>query len=146
LESVPPLLIQTLKKQKYHIIGNHSAVKKCRWLHETLVHGRPCYKQKFYGIRTHQCIQMTPTLFYCTQRCMFCWRAQSGDLKLKGDEMEFPEWDSPEEIVNASIKAQRQILTEYKANSKTDTKKLKEAMNPRQAAISLNGEPPFTNA
>ncbi len=130
LETVPTSLIQTLKRQKYHLVGNHSAIKKCRWLHETLVHGRPCYKQRFYGIKTHQCIQMTPNLFNCTQRCLFCWRAQSGDLDLKWDEMKLPEWDSPEEIVNSSIRAQRQILTGYKANPKTDMRKLEEAMTP----------------
>ena len=140
MEPVPTSLIQTLKRQKYHLVGNHSAVKKCRWLHETLVHGRPCYKQRFYGIKTRRCIQMTPNLFNCTQRCLFCWRAQSGDLDLKWDEMKLPEWDSPEEIVNSSIRAQRQILTGYKANPKTDMRKLEEAMTPRQAAISLTGE------
>ena len=124
LETVPTSLIQTLKRKKYHLVGNHSAVKKCRWLHETLVHGRPCYKQRFYGIKTHRCIQTTPNLFNCTQRCLFCWRAQSGDLDLKWDEMKLPEWDSPEEIVNSSIRAQRQILTGYKANPKTDMRKL----------------------
>lgn len=84
---------------------------------------------------------MTPNLFNCTQRCLFCWRAQSGDLDMKWDEMKLPEWDPPEEIVDGSIKAQRQILTGYKANPKTDMKKLEEAKSPRQAAISLTGEP-----
>lgn len=134
-------LVQTLEKQKYHLVGRHSAVKKCRWLHETLVHGRPCYKQKFYGIKTHQCIQMTPTLFYCTQQCLFCWRAQSGDLKLKWDEMKFPQWDSPEEIVEGCIREHLRILTGYKANPKTDKQKFKEALTPKQVAISLTGEP-----
>jgi tRNA wybutosine-synthesizing protein 1 len=65
---VPSELIDALKKQKYHFVGKHSAVKRCRWLYETLIHNRPCYKQKFYGIKTHQCIQMTPAAFYCTQQ------------------------------------------------------------------------------
>jgi len=138
---VPSSLIETLKKQKYHLVGRHSAVKRCRWLHETLVHDRPCYKQKFYGIKTHQCIQMTPALFYCTQRCTFCWRAQSGDLQLTWDELRLPTWDSPEDIVEGCIKTQLAILTGYKANPKTDTQKLKEALTPKQAAISLTGEP-----
>ena len=55
--------------------------------------------------------------------------------------MKTPEWDSPEEIVKNSIEAQHKILSGYKANPKTDTKKLEEAMNPNQAAISLTGEP-----
>jgi tRNA wybutosine-synthesizing protein 1 len=139
--SVPADLVQTLRKQKYHLIGRHSAVKRCRWLHETLVHSRPCYKQKFYGIKTHRCIQMTPALFYCTQQCLFCWRAQSGDLHLAWNELNLPAWDPPDDIVENSIKAQRAILTGYKANPKTDRQKLKEAMTPKHAAISLTGEP-----
>ncbi|MDH5481423.1 MAG: 4-demethylwyosine synthase TYW1 [Candidatus Bathyarchaeota archaeon] len=130
-----------MKKQKYHFVGRHSAVKRCRWLYETLIHNRPCYKQKFYGIKTHQCIQMTPALFYCTQQCLFCWRAQSSDLQIAWDEMRLPTWDSPEEIVEGSIKEQLKILSGYKGNPKTDKKKLEEALTPKHAAISLTGEP-----
>jgi len=138
---VPSALIQALTKQKYHLVGRHSAVKRCRWLYETLIHDRPCYKQKFYGIKTHQCIQMTPALFYCTQKCLFCWRAQSGDHQIKWDEMRLPAWDSPEEIVEGSIKAQLEILSGYKGNPETNQKKFKEALTPRHVAISLTGEP-----
>lgn len=138
-KTIPAPLIQTFRKQKYHLVGKHSAVKKCRWLHEALVNGRPCYKQKFYGIKTHQCIQMTPALFYCTQKCLFCWRAQNNDLHLRWDEMRLPSWDSVEEIVEGCIKEQLRILTGYKANPKTDKRKLREALNPKQVAISLTG-------
>ena len=139
--TLPSALIQALTKQKYHLVGQHSAVKRCRWLYETLIHDRPCYKQKFYGIKTHQCIQMTPALFYCTQKCLFCWRAQSGDHQIKWDELKLPAWDSPEEIVEESIKAQLKILSGYKGNLETNQKKFKEALTPRHAAISLTGEP-----
>ncbi|MEM3536647.1 MAG: 4-demethylwyosine synthase TYW1 [Candidatus Bathyarchaeia archaeon] len=138
---VPSQLIQTLKKQKYHLVGRHSAVKRCRWLYETLIHDRPCYKQKFYGIKTHQCVQMTPALFYCTQQCLFCWRAQSGDFKISWDETKLPEWDSPEKIVEECIKAQLKIISGYKGNPKTNKQKFREALTPRHAAISLTGEP-----
>ena len=138
---VPPPLIEALKKHRYHIVGGHSAVKRCRWLYETLIHDRPCYKQKFYGIKTHQCIQMTPSLFYCTQQCLFCWRAQSGDLQISWEETKLPKWDSPEEIVEGSIKAQLDILSGYKGNPKTNPQKFKEAIRPKHAAISLTGEP-----
>ncbi|MEM4144252.1 MAG: 4-demethylwyosine synthase TYW1 [Candidatus Bathyarchaeia archaeon] len=136
-----PVLLQALKKQKYHIIGRHSAVKRCKWLYEALVHDRACYKQKFYGIKSHQCIQMSPSLFYCTQQCLFCWRAQSGDLQIRWNEMKLPEWDSPEEIVEGSLKAQAKILSGYKGNPTTNWKKLGEALSPRHVAISLTGEP-----
>jgi tRNA wybutosine-synthesizing protein 1 len=133
--------MQALKKQKYHLVGKYSAVKRCKWLHETLVNDRPCYKQKFYGIKTHQCIQMTPTLFYCTQQCLFCWRAQSGDLQITWDETKLPKWDSAEEIVQGSLKAQNAILSGYKGNPKTNGQKFKEALTPMHVAISLTGEP-----
>jgi tRNA wybutosine-synthesizing protein 1 len=84
---------------------------------------------------------MTPVLFYCTQQCLFCWRAQSGDLQLEWDELKLPAWDTPEEIVKASIKAQLAILSGYKANPGANPQKLKEALTPKHAAISLTGEP-----
>jgi len=138
---IPPTLVQALKKHKYHIVGNHSAVKRCKWFYEALVNNRPCYKQKFYGIRSHQCIQMTPALFYCTQQCLFCWRAQNTDLKITWDEMKLPAWDAPESIVQGSLKAQEKILTGYKDHPKADWRKLREALTPKHVAISLTGEP-----
>jgi tRNA wybutosine-synthesizing protein 1 len=84
---------------------------------------------------------MTPALFYCTQECSFCWRAQSGDLGISWNEMKLPIWDSPEEIAEGSINAQLKILSGYKGNPKTNQKKLEEALTPRHVAISLAGEP-----
>lgn len=84
---------------------------------------------------------MTPASFYCTQQCLFCWRAQSGDLGIAWDEMKLPIWDSPEDIVEGSIKAQLEILSGYKGNPKTNQQKFKEALTPKHVAISLTGEP-----
>ena len=141
MPGVPEALVRVLRKQGYHMVGRHSAVKRCHWLYASLTSGRFCYKQRFYGIASHRCVQMTPALFYCTQRCLFCWRAQSGDLGLRWAETEMPDWDEPELIVEGSIRAQRQILSGYKANPKVEPRKLEEAMRPRHAAISLAGEP-----
>ncbi len=138
---VPDPLIQALSKHKYHRVGMHSAVKRCKWFYEALTSGRSCYKQKFYGIKSHQCIQMSPALFYCTQQCLFCWRAQNGDLQISWDEMKLPKWDPPEQIVEGILKAQDRILTGYKAHPKTDPQKFREAQRPRHVAISLTGEP-----
>lgn len=130
-----------LRNQKYHLVGRHSAVKRCRWLYEALVHDRVCYKQRFYGIKSHQCIQMTPTVLNCTMRCRFCWRIQSGDLGLRWDEMELPAWNDSEEIVEGCIKVQLKILSGYKGNPKANLEKYREALTPRHTAISLTGEP-----
>ncbi|HLN88455.1 MAG TPA: 4-demethylwyosine synthase TYW1 [Candidatus Binatia bacterium] len=134
-------LRRALKKQKYHLIGSHSAVKRCKWLYESIVNGRSCYKQKFYGIQSHRCIQMTPSLYSCTQECLFCWRAQSGDLEVTWDEMKSPSKDTPEQIVEGCFRAQEKILTGYKGNEKADWRRLQEAQRPKQVAISLTGEP-----
>jgi tRNA wybutosine-synthesizing protein 1 len=139
--AVPAPLIQALKKQKYHRIGNHAAVKRCKWFYEAITGGRSCYKQKFYGIQSHQCIQMSPALFYCTQQCVFCWRAQNGDLDISYNELQLPEWDAPEAIAEGLFKAQSKILTGYKAHPRVDLQKFREAHRPKHVAISLTGEP-----
>ena len=138
---VPAQLMQIFEKQKYHLIGKHSAVKRCGWFYKTLIQDKPCYKEKFYGIKTHQCIQMSPAAFYCTQQCLFCWRAQNGDLQITWDELKLPEWDPPEEIVQGVLQAQQKMLGGYKGNPKTIQQKLREAYRPKHVAISLTGEP-----
>jgi len=138
---VPDEIVRMLQRQKYHLVGSHSAVKRCRWLYKSIVHNRPCYKQKFYGIKSHQCLQMTPSVLHCTMRCIFCWRAQSGDHDLRWDETRLPEWDDPEDIIEGCIREQKRILSGYKANIKADQKKCLEAVTPKHAAISLAGEP-----
>ncbi|UCD97201.1 MAG: 4-demethylwyosine synthase TYW1 [Candidatus Bathyarchaeota archaeon] len=134
-------LMKRMKSQRYHLIGNHSALKRCRWLYNSLVHNRPCYKEKFYGVKSHRCIQMTPTVFNCTLRCLFCWRIQSGDLTFYWDETDFYKRDDPEEILSGCLKAQMRLLSGYKANPKVAAQKLEEAKSPNQVAISLSGEP-----
>lgn len=55
--------------------------------------------------------------------------------------MKLPETDSPEEIVDGSIRAQLAILSGYRGNQKTDRQRLREALTPKHVAISLTGEP-----
>lgn len=74
--SMDPGYRALLEKQGYRIIGEHSAVKLCHWMRQSLLYGRTCYKERFYGISSHRCLQMTPTLDQCTQMCTFCWREQ----------------------------------------------------------------------
>src|SRR5208337_3568146 len=110
--------------------------KRCRWLYESLVHNRPCYKQQFYGIKSHRCIQMTPTVAHCNQRCIFCWRIQSGDLKeTKWNETAPPAWDDPETIVTECIKQQGKLISGYKGNQHTNLNKYREAHQPKHVAI-----------
>ncbi len=117
----------------YQIVGKHSAVKTCLWLKKSLKDEGVCYKQKFYGINSHRCLQMTPALM-CNQSCLYCWRPLE---LLKG----FRGWDEPEFIVEESIKAQHRLLSGFHGTEGVNRKKLKEAYEPNQVAISLIGEP-----
>jgi tRNA wybutosine-synthesizing protein 1 len=74
-------------------------------------------------------------------RCVFCWRAQSGDHNLRWDETKLPEWDDPETIIEGCIREQKRILSGYKATPNADQTKRLEATTPKHAAISLAGEP-----
>jgi tRNA wybutosine-synthesizing protein 1 len=94
-----------------------------------------CYKHQFYGIASHRCVQLTPTL-RCNQRCLFCWRAVEEDVP---EEEECP----PETIFAGVQKLQKRALAGYNAVlDNTVTEELwKEALTPNQVAISLSGEP-----
>lgn len=141
-DNASPKLLQLLRTQKYHLVGTHSAVKSCRWMREALVNGRSCYKQRFYGIKTHRCMQMTPAVHYCNMHCTFCWRAHSGDKPdLIWKETPDVMWEEPERIAEECISAQLRLLSGYKGHLRTDKWKLREALKPRHVAISLTGEP-----
>ncbi len=124
-----------LLKHHYRIIGKNSGVKICLWTKRSLLNKDVCYKEKFYGIKSHKCIQMSPALMNCTYACIFCWRIH------KFLELSEKNFDDPKEIVEKSIIAQRILLSGFKGNRYVDIKKFEEAQNPNQVAISLVGEP-----
>ena len=124
-----------LEKQHYAIIGNHSGVKLCHWLKQSLIHNRSCYKQSFYGINSHRCLQMTPTLNQCTQSCLFCWRFQGFT------ETSLEKGDDPKMILEDAIKGQQKLITGFKGDPRCDRKKWDEANRPNMVACSLSGEP-----
>lgn len=142
---IPEKVEEILKKQHYRIVGNHSAVQICRWTKKSLRNEGVCYKEKFYGIKSHLCCQMTPSVMWCPNKCLHCWRAVEFTIgnKLEG------EIDSPKEIIDGCIEAQRKLLLGFKKLptseghrvSKADMKKFQEAQEPMQFAISLSGEP-----
>ncbi len=130
--------LDAMRKQHYAIFGHgqHSAAKLCTWTKKSLRGEGVCYKQLFYGVDSHRCLQMTPNL-YCNQRCVFCWRS----WEYAPAAFQPKKWDDPKEIVEESIRAQRTLLSGYGGLKNLDRKKYEEALNPNQVAISLAGEP-----
>lgn len=125
-----------LKKQGYALAGRHSAVKTCLWLRHAMNGQGFCYKSKFYGVQSHRCLQMTPTLI-CNQRCLFCWRPTEVPVPAPG------EWDSPEKIVEESIACQRKLITGFGGSPNALKERWLESSEPNNVAISLSGEPTF---
>ncbi len=123
-----------LQKQRYHIVGEHGGVKICHWTKESLLRDRQCYKGKFYGIESHNCLQMSPVVDQCNLACTYCWREPHMDT------LELTDQD-PLELLYESVRAQRRLLTGYGGNIGVTPEKYQEAQNPRHVAISLNGEP-----
>lgn len=121
----------------YRFVGprKHSAIKVCQWCKQSLREKGSCYKQKFYDISSNRCLQMTPTFFTCSENCLFCWRPLRYALPKN------QEWDSPKEIMNDAIDAQKEILQGFKGNPHTPLVKFEEAQEPKHVAISLSGEP-----
>ncbi|SEL18147.1 tRNA wybutosine-synthesizing protein 1 [Methanobrevibacter gottschalkii] len=131
--------IQKLEKSGYRFVGKHrhAAVKTCHWTRQSIVEKGVCYKEKFYGIQSHRCLQMSPAVPNCQQECEFCWR----DLTHTQTEWEDNEYDDPKTIVDEAIETQNNLLCGYYGNDKANKKKLEELKKPTNAAISLAGEP-----
>ncbi|NPA86756.1 MAG: 4-demethylwyosine synthase TYW1, partial [Candidatus Diapherotrites archaeon] len=70
---VPEWVEKQLKNAGYGVY-NHSAVEVCSWTKKAIRGEGTCYKNKFYGIDTHRCMQMTQAVAWCTNRCVYCWR------------------------------------------------------------------------
>jgi len=128
-------LQKILEKQHYAVIGEHSGVKLCHWMRQSLLFKRECYKQTFYGIKSHRCLQMTPAVNQCTHMCLFCWRHQGFTEK------DFKNVDEPKYILDECIESQRKLITGFKGDERCDQVKWKEANQPNMVACSLSGEP-----
>lgn len=127
-----------MERMGYRFVGEnrHSAVKTCLWTKKSIINEGVCYKEKFYGIRSHRCLQMSPSVPFCQQKCLFCWR----DLSSTETAWNGPH-DEPADIIDGAIEAQRKLLCGYFGNERADKIKVMEAQDPTNAAISLAGEP-----
>lgn len=121
-----------LEKQQYSFLGEHSASKICRWTKKSLVDQGNCYKQKFYGIKSHLCAQISVSVNFCDNDCIYCWRERNNSrIKIV---------DKPNDILDNIPLAQKKLLSGFGGNKNINKKKFLEAKNPKHIAISLTGE------
>lgn len=130
--------VEKLESSGYRFVGshNHAAAKICHWTKQSILDRGVCYKEKFYGIKSHRCLQMAPAVPNCQQKCEFCWR----DLSYTQTQWE-GEYDDPKTIIDEAIEAQNNLLCGFFGNDKANKEKLEESKTPTNAAISLAGEP-----
>ena len=130
--------VEKIESSGYRFVGshNHAAAKICHWTKQSILDKGVCYKEKFYGIESHRCLQMAPAVPNCQQKCEFCWR----DLSYTQTQWE-GEYDDPKTIIDEAVKAQNNLLCGFFGNDKANKEKLEESKTPTNAAISLAGEP-----
>ncbi len=137
-DALDPERYAKLESSGTEFIGSHghSAVKVCQWSKHALTGKGSCYKNKFYGIQSERCVQFSPSMAACTQKCIFCWRDNS-DYG--------PVWkggvDAPKEIAAEAINAQLHQLNGFLGNPKVTKEKWDNSQKPKHVAISLSGEP-----
>jgi tRNA wybutosine-synthesizing protein 1 len=142
---MPIELKEKLEKQGYHLLGKRGAYKACQWQKKALLYGDVCYKQRFYGIESHRCVQMAPVVDKCTQSCEFCWRVTPSDVGVSWNQVAVSKKDvvPVDELMDAVLMANLRSLGGYnpEAGAKVPREKYVEAREPKHVAVSLAGEP-----
>ncbi|KAH3671546.1 hypothetical protein OGAPHI_000249 [Ogataea philodendri] len=129
---------KSLTKQGYSVIGSHSGVKICRWTKSALRGRGSCYKFAFYGIKSHLCMETTPSLS-CSNKCVFCWRHGTNPV---GTTWRW-EVDEPEVIVEGALQAHYKKIKQMRGVPGVSADRFAEAFQVRHCALSLVGEPIF---
>ena len=127
-----------LTKQGYTIVGSHSGVKICRWTKSALRGRGSCYKFSFYGIKSHLCMETTPSLS-CSNKCVFCWRHGTNPV---GTTWRW-EVDPPDLIFNGAKEGHYKKIKMMRGVPGVRAERFQEAMEIRHCALSLVGEPIF---
>ncbi len=129
-------LKKDLSKKHYALAGSTSAVQICNWTKNSLNKKGVCWKEKFYGIQSHRCCQMSPCVMWCENKCLHCWRPIEDNLGT-----DIPVIDDPKKIIEEIIKQRIKLLNGFGGNERINKKRLKESLEPNLFTFSLSGEP-----
>ena len=134
---LPKNIKELLEKNQYRIVGKylHSAVQICRYTKRSLREEDVCWKEKFYGIKSHRCCQMSPAVMWCHNQCIHCWRPIELNLGTKIGKI-----DEPKEIIEGIIEGRKKLLMGFKGKENINIKKFRESLNPTLFTLSLSGE------
>ncbi|ODV81935.1 Fe-S oxidoreductase [Suhomyces tanzawaensis NRRL Y-17324] len=130
---------KSLTKQGYTIVGSHSGVKICRWTKSALRGRGSCYKFAFYGIKSHLCMETTPSLA-CSNKCVFCWRHGTNPVAKLNWRWEL---DPPEKVFEGALAGHYQKIKQMRGVPGIQNDRFQEAFQVKHCALSLVGEPIF---
>jgi tRNA wybutosine-synthesizing protein 1 len=138
--ALPDSVRKRYEKAVYGIAGRHSGVQICAWTKKALRNNGVCYKQKFYGVDCSRCCQMSPSLAWCQQACVFCWRPMEW---MKRTEMRESEAEEPESIIGECVAKRRRLIGGVGGAQDVKRSAFDESFRefPSHWAISLSGEP-----
>ena len=124
-----------------YAIYNHSAVQICHWTRKSILDQGDCYKHRFYGIDTFGCMQITQSVLWCTNRCIYCWRPNEEFAEFY-ESLPEDQVDDPKTSLEALRKLRRDLLVGYKGNPEANKEKLMKTLEtPTHVTFSLSGEP-----
>lgn len=130
---------KSLTKQGYTIVGSHSGVKICRWTKSAMRGRGSCYKFAFYGIKSHLCMETTPSLA-CSNKCVFCWRHGTNPVAKLNWRWEV---DPPEMVLKGALEGHYKKIKQMRGVPGIQMDRFEEAFQVRHCALSLVGEPIF---
>lgn len=130
---------RSLTKQGYTVVGSHSGVKICRWTKSAMRGRGSCYKFAFYGIRSHLCMETTPSLA-CSNKCVFCWRHGTNPVAKLNWRWEV---DPPEKVLAGALEGHYKKIKQMRGVPGIQMDRFQEAFQVRHCALSLVGEPIF---
>lgn len=130
---------KSLTKQGYTVVGSHSGVKICRWTKSAMRGRGSCYKFAFYGIRSHLCMETTPSLA-CSNKCVFCWRHGTNPVAKLNWRWEV---DPPEKVLAGALEGHYKKIKQMRGVPGIQMDRFQEAFQVRHCALSLVGEPIF---
>jgi len=122
--SCPTNVKDALFKMNYALVGETSAVQICRWTKNSLRGGRGCWKEKFYGVPSAGCCEMTPSVMWCENQCLHCWRPIEMNLGTN-----LPSVDDPIKILDGIVEARKKLMIGFKGRDGIDLKKLMMHLN-----------------